>query len=513
MLKSFISLHTKLWWRSISSAELITLLIYSVFLLLIFGQFLGVALALTLKINVNSVQELYPWFTPEMQKLGQLIILNILWVTQFVFTKSNRLPLHENRKLLAFSVPKKRLAGYLNLITFLHPVNLIFHFLWVIILIPETVTWLQSLAVTALILCNYKLILLLKWNFKSIAAHTLKWLNILLIGFIFTFFIASSYISLSALLPAKEQLVPWVFSWIVFTPGNVLITFAGLENNLWVTLCSILFTAVFFLLYRTSNQLYLKALSTPSGFEAAVKGKKSRFPIFKRLYGSEAGKYVYTVWNHSYSKTQLLFTLIIVAFYTLSFSINGNTVQSPVLVMLSMVPVMFLLIMLVNGFGFENREFLLSMQFPLRRGDIFLNRIYAAVLTALPAIVFILIVIPFYYINLVSVIQAYLALFLISMIVLNYVIGSSITNYKKIRDINIMSLTNPVVPASVSFTAFLIILFVGGLSFTVLESIQVYHILILLLLNIYFIYLLRNKFAHYNEKITTRLLPKLWNEL
>lgn len=513
MLKSFISLHTKLWWRSVSTAELFAVAFYCLFLLMIFGQFAGLAVALTLNINLDAVRELYPWFTPEMQKLGQLIILNMLWLMQFVFTKSNRLPFHENRKLLSFSISKKKLAGYLNLVTFLHPVNLIFHFIWLIILIPKTESWLHTAAVAALVLCNYKLILLIKWNFKSIPGDKLKWFNFLLIGLIFGFLIASPYLSLSALLPPKEQLVPWVFSWMAFTPGNGFTAFTALENNLWITLCLILFIAALFMLYRISTKLYSKALTTPSGFEVTLKGKKSRFPLFKKLYGNEAGKYMYTIWNHSYSKTQLLVTLVIVAFYTLSISINGNPLQSAVLVMLSMVPVMFLLIMLVNGFGFENREFLLSMQFPLRRGDIFLKRIYAAVVTALPAILFILMLIPFYYQHLVSIIQAYFGLFLISMIVLNYVIGSSITNYKKIRDVNVLSFTNPVIPASVSFFAFSIIFIVGGLSFTVIESIQVYHILILLLLNIYFFYLLRNKITDYDEKITTRLLPKLWNEL
>jgi hypothetical protein len=513
MLKSFISLHAKLWWRSVTGAELFAILFYSLFLLLIFGQFAGIAVALALNINPDSIQELYPWFTADIQKLAHLLFLNMIWIVQFIFTKSNRLPLHENRKLLAFSMTKKKLAGYLNLMTFLHPVNLIFHFLWLLILIPKTETWLQSLAVIVLVLCNYKLILLLKWNFKSIPGHKLKWLNFSLIGLIFAFLFASPYLSLSALLPPKEQLVPLALEWMAYTPGNWFNEFAVIENNLWIILTLILFTTILFMLYRISNQLYSKALSTPAGFDVTAKGKKSRFPLFKKMYGSEPGKYVYTIWNHSYSKTQLLVTIVVVTFYTLSFSINENPLQSAVMVMLSMLPVMLWLIMLVNGFGFENREFLLSMQFPVRRRDIFLKRIYAAVLTAVPAILFILILIPYYYINLVSIIQAYLGLFLISMIVLNYVIGSSITNYKKIRDVNIMSLSNPVVPASVSFFAFLIILFVGGLSFTVIESIQVYHILILLLLNIYFIYLLRNNITHYDEKITTRLLPKIWNEL
>jgi len=513
MLKSFINLHTKLWWRSVSAAELFAVAFYSFFLLLGFGQFAGLAVALLLNVNLDAVRELYPWFTPEMQKLVQLIILNMLWVMQFIFTKSNRLPLHENRKLLSFSMSIKRLSGYLNLVTFLHPVNLIFHFLWLIILIPKTESWLHIVAVTALVLCNYKLILLIKWNFKSIPGDKLKWFNFLLIGLIFGFFIASPYLSLSALLPSMEQLVPWVFSWIEFTPGNGFIAFAGLENNVWIILCLILFISALFMLFRISNQLYSKALTTPSGFEVTVIGKKSRFSLFKKMYGSETGKYVYTIWNHSYSKTQLLLTLVIVAFYTLSISMNGNPLQSAALVILSMVPVMFLLIMLVNGYGFENREFLLSMQFPVKRHDIFMKRIHAAVLTVIPAILFILTIIPFYYKNLVSIIQAYLGLFLILMIVLYYVIGSSITNYKKIRDVSVLSLTNPVVPASVSFFAFSVILIIGGLSFTVFESVQFYHILILLLLNIYFIYSLRNKITHYDEKITTRLLPKLWNEL
>ena len=112
MLKSFISLHAKLWWRSVTGAELFAILFYSLFLLLIFGQFAGIAVALALNINPDSVQELYPWFTADIQKLAHLLFLNMVWIVQFIFTKSNRLPLHENRKLLAFSMTKKKLAGY-----------------------------------------------------------------------------------------------------------------------------------------------------------------------------------------------------------------------------------------------------------------------------------------------------------------------------------------------------------------------------------------------------------------
>ncbi|MDX1592063.1 MAG: hypothetical protein R3283_08870, partial [Balneolaceae bacterium] len=110
MLREFARLNTILWWRSLQSVEVAAILFYSLFLLLILGQFIGVAITLIIAPDITAVRETYPWYTQEVNLMFNLIFINLLWLNQVFFTKISRLRLTDNRKLLGLGMPLKRLV-------------------------------------------------------------------------------------------------------------------------------------------------------------------------------------------------------------------------------------------------------------------------------------------------------------------------------------------------------------------------------------------------------------------
>jgi hypothetical protein len=508
MLKRFATLNAKLWWRSLQGLEVAAILFYSLFILLVVGQFLGVILILLFTSDAEQAQHFYPWITPEIQKMSSLIFVNALWISQIFFTKINRLRLNDNRKLLALGYPVNKLSNYLNIAGFFHPVNLMFQFFWLAYLVFLADSYIQVIAVIMLILVNYGLINSLKWRFRIYFADKFKHVGGIAVTLVILIIILAINIDFTRYIQSPQEAADTYLGWLYYTPGYIFYYIAAELTFRFEQIFVLIILLM--LLCMLHQDMYLntkKALLTPA--QTSSKRSKSRLASFTKWLGHEGGKYFYTVWSHKYSKIQLLITYIFVFPYIILLG-DGTYIIG---VFLTLIPIIFLMVLMTNMYGFENRELLLSLQLPMKVNDIVSQRIYAALLVTLGGASIVLIAVPVFIESIPVMIQTHLGIFLIALIFLHYILSSSINNYSKIEEVSVMSVSNPVLPASVTFSSVFIVMILGVFTFLVIENYIWYHILALFILNILMAISLRKKMKALEGPFKQKVIPKLWNEL
>jgi hypothetical protein len=229
--------------------------------------------------------------------------------------------------------------------------------------------------------------------------------------------------------------------------------------------------------------------------------------------GIQGGKYIFNVWNHSYTKTQLIISFFIPAFYIITVSDHSAAGDFMVAMFLSLVPAFILMLLVTNLFGFENRELLLSLQSPVSLRDIVHSRIYSALKVVMVPFIFVLLFVPVFFRSVPAVLQITFAIALVCQFIFLFVIKSSINNYKKIENIGLMSVSNPVVPAYITFTCMFIIVLIGVVSFIEFGRYQWIHIALLALANAGLSVHLYKKINRIEKPFKLNVLPQLWNEL
>lgn len=513
MIRLFFKLNGKLWWRSLRSVEIGAIIFYSLFLLIIFGQFVGMAFTLLFAPDLAAVQEAYPWFTEEVQFMFHLFFINLVWFTQLFYTKISRLRLNDNRKLLSLGMPLNKLINYLNLAGFLHPVNLLFNLFWLIYLGMMATTVAQAILVSVLIVINYGFINAIKWRFKTFTSENSKWMNGLVGLVIMILILFGTQLDATVFLSQPDLQAPLVNEWLAFTPGMIFYSSAVWlpEQTVFLVIFGMLIIAGFVLQYDLYQQTR-KALLTPLASNSSA-DYSNGVALFIRWLGQQGGKFFYTVWKHPFSKTQILLTYIFVIPYIIFVSDGANNGNFMTSVLLSLIPVIFLMVMLANMFGFENRELLLTLQAPVKRDTVIIERFMASFKITLVGLTSVLLFIPFLYQSAATMLQVSLGVVFISLVFSHYVFGSSMNNYKKIEDVSLMSVSNPVVPASVNFTGMFIVLLLGVLTFPVFEQVQWLHITIILIGNVLLIYLFIRKLDNVSGSFNKQVIPHLWNEL
>lgn len=513
MFKLFVTLNIRLWWRSLKGAEIGAILFYSIFLLLILGQFVGIAITLLFAPEISSVQEAYPWFTADVQLMFHLIFINMLWFTQLFFTKISRLRINDNRKLLALGVPVKKLTRYLNLAGFFHPVNLLFNIIWFFYLGLMANHLIQYVGIIMLILANYGLINSFKWRFKIFSEENLKWINGLLGIALFILIMGASLFDLREYFEEPALIAAGLNNWLYYTPGNIFYWIPSIETNQFIAwfVLAVLSILTFFLA-KDLNDHTKTALFTPVT-NSSVTEDSTKVSFFIKWLGRQGGKFFYSVWSHPYSKTQFLLTYVLVIPYIFFMNDGSATGSYMVAVFLTLIPILFLMVMLSNLFGFENRELLLSLQAPVKYQTIIFDRFISAFKITLIAMLTVFIAIPFLFESILTMIQVLIGVFFITMVFLHYVLKSCIENYKKVETVSLMSVSNPIVPASITFTSMFMTLILGIIAFIVFEQVQLLHIVFLIiatfLLGIWFV----KKFNRISEPFRSKVIPQLWNEL
>jgi hypothetical protein len=96
---------------------------------------------------------------------------------------------------------------------------------------------------------------------------------------------------------------------------------------------------------------------------------------------------------------------------------------------------------------------------------------------------------------------------------MHYIMSSSINNYKKIEAVSVMSVSNPVLPASITFTSVFIVTILGLFTFIIIEQYIWYHISAILLINIFLLIFLIKKLRSVAQPFKEKVIPRLWNEL
>lgn len=509
MFKLFITLNVRLWWRSIRSSEIAAIVFYSVFLLLVFSQIIGVALALLFAPSLDSVQIAYPWLTTAVQDSIHIVFINGIWFSQLFFTKNTRLRLADNRKLLALGMPLDTLAGYLNLSGFFHPMNLLFHAFWLIYLGLMTDTTLQMISVSLFVVVNYGLISLFKWKFKLLPGQNLKLVNGLLLLIVVSLLVFVPRIDLQEIISENSPVMDSLLFWMSFTPGSWIYKIP--VSNMPLNLIAF-FTVLAFVLNRHLYSQTQQALLTPVA-SGPDHSSISRLKLFKKWMGLEGGKFLFTVWNHSYTKTQLLLTFFIPAIYIIIMNDGTTAGLFTVAMFLSFIPAFFLMLLFTNMFGFENRELLLSLQSPTPTQTIITERIYSALKVSGVGFFIAMCFVPLFYDTFLSVLQIWLAMLFVSLGVLHFVIKSAMNNYKKIEDVGLMSVSNPVMPASITFVCMFIIMLMGLLSYFIIENYQWIHISSIFLLNIILALHFIRKLKLIESVFKLKIINSLWNEL
>lgn len=513
MFKLFVTLNIRLWWRSLRGIEFGAILFYSIFLLLILGQFVGIAITLLFAPEIGAVQEAYPWFTENVQLMLNLIFINMLWFTQLFFTKISRLRLNDNRKLLALGVPVKKLTVYLNLAGFFHPVNLLFNIIWLLYLGLMTNSFLQFFAVILLIVVNYGLINSFKWRFKLFSENNLKWVNGLLGISILTFIIFASSTDFRVYFEDPELISETINSWLKYSPGSLLLWLSSGGINKVVVWTTIVFLSILTkFLIQDLNDQSKQALLTPVSV-AMSSEEHTNVNFFMRWLGQQGGKYFYSVWSHPYSKTQFLLTYVLIIPYIFVMNDGSSTGSYMVAVFLALIPILFLMVMLSNVFGFENRELLLSLQAPVAYATIIKERFISAFKITMIGLFTVMIFIPYFFQSFATMLQIFFGVLFINIVFLHYVLQSCINNYKKVENVSLMSVSNPIIPASITFTSMFMVLILGVITFIVFEEIQWIHILSLLTSTILLTYWFIKKFNRISEPFRSKVIPQLWNEL
>lgn len=509
MLKLFSLLNLRLWWRSLQGVEIAAIIFYSLFIMLATAQFFGVILVLLFTSDIEQFQSVYPWLTEEVHLFANLLFVNAFWFTQVFFTKISRLRINENRKLLSFGMPVRKLSNYLNMAGFMHPLNLIFQIFWVIYLSFQANSTIQYVAIALLLFVNYGLITSVKWRFRTFAEDRFKFVSgITLVLVIFMLLLASAadykpYIS------SPQTAAQFLIDWLYYSPGYI---FYYIGTSLSGTAEQGVVIAILIVLTLLLNRdIFLKTknalLSPPkSSSKSQANNQLSRY---MKWLGKEGGKYFYTVWNHKYSKIQLLITYVFVVPYVI---LLGDSIYI-IGVLLTLIPIIYLMVMLTNMFGFENRELLLSLQMPVKRKTIVTQRIMAALLVSLAGSSIVFIMVPIFIESLPEMIQVHLGILMICLVFLHYIMTSCIENYKKIEEVSVMSISNPVLPISMSFTAMFIVMILGLFTFFVFEEYIWIHIAALTGVNIVLVITLIRKINSMPEPFQTKVIPQLWNEL
>jgi len=295
--------------------------------------------------------------------------VNSFWVMHFSFTSIRLLNMNENRKLLGFNFPLRKLAWYLNLIGFFHPINLVYNFTWLIFLLIQVQFWYQIPILLLAIVLNYTIIYSIKHRFLKVVEKRFAFVVFGFLFLIFVFFQGVSLFSENAryiffkVIPSLDTLN----NVLSFLPGGLILQTAKTSYSLEIASILMLFGSILvFLVILDHFNKTKKGLLSPS-----IKDKKKENGILwkylKKFLGSNAGKFYYYVMTHPYNRIQFLtITLIPIVYIPLLLQLPyGLATAILVPSMFAAIPVALLAMGMANMYGYEHRELLLHLQFPV----------------------------------------------------------------------------------------------------------------------------------------------------
>ncbi|MFV1883983.1 MAG: hypothetical protein ACMZ7B_05820 [Balneola sp.] len=516
MFSRLLLLNWRIFLSNLNRFQLLLMIGYIMFLGVMLVNLIGTAIVVVIMDTDPWMQMQMPWLTPRVYSFILLVFANTYWVMHFSFTNLRLLNIEENRKLLGFGFPLKRLAKYLMVIGFCHPVNIIYNFTWLVFLMIQVREFYQVPVVFVGVFLNYVLIYSVKHRFLQIVERRFIAVVAGFLIFVFSLFQLIALVSdnkseiLYSIIP-KIETINGVLEWL---PGGLLIQAAKTDYGVWNGIIFFVFLGILIGLVLVDHfNKTCHGLHRPS-LKKVEEASSKIWDILKRVLGKNAGKYYYYVMIHPYNKLQVL-TLAIIPIVYVPLLMNveyeiARTIAIPTI--LAGIPVALLAMGMANMYGYENRELLLHLQFPIKLEQQLKERFLGVVI--LPLLVFYgitifeILVIP----EIGEILNIFIAntfMFLCFMLIF---IWSSYYQYQK-AIYSSFSYKHPIIPQKVTFVISFSIFTVGYLVFVPLNGLEWYRLTIMgtviLIMGIYL-------WGHMDVLVNLfkkRILNRIWSEL
>lgn len=516
MFKKLLVYNWKLFRHSLSSAKILVLITYGLLVTFIFSQVVS-SVWVIITMQTTELSNIFNWYTPERGQFILLTFANILWLAQFFFTNIRLVNLEENRKLLTVGYPASKLSQYLTLLATFHPLNLLFSISWFILLMLQFNSIFYIPLALAIVLTNLAIIFSLKFRILTVLKNYQKWLLLLALTILF---IASSsvnqFFSSSIFLSFENQL-PVINQYLGFVPGGIIaeihsVTFTPFLQAAVIGFCGI----ICYFLHRDHTSNTRKGLQAHNGQRTQTFNARGRLRHWLcSQFGNHAGKYLYYVVSHPYNKIQaLLFVVFPILYvpYMISRIEELGSWQFLLLFFFMYAPMGFQLIFLGNMFGYEHRELLKEMQFPISFKGQLKQRLWGALVIPLTLLV---IVSGAEFIilqgtgNLFSILLGNILIF---EVFVGMFLWSTFNRFKKVRWVS-FSFSQPVISQPVAVIFSLLMIVFSALFYISYGSLEVYKQLGMLILIIVSGFWISRFIDNIQERFIKQITPHLWNEL
>ena len=511
MFKKLLQYNWSLFISSLTKTQAIISLIYALLVGVLLFNLAGGILYVAL-FSIDSSRHNIEWLTPEILDVLLLVTANSLWLVQFTISGERHYYLSENRKLLSLGYPVKRLSRDLAILTFLHPLNLGINIAWLLFLLPRSSAT-GFILMPIAVLVNYFCLIYLKSRLAYFFKKRLMWIG--------GFFVALLF-SLLFLLP-KETVKTWLKNldpqtliesmsyYLSLLPGGLMeqtIIIASQPLGLFVA--SLIGVALILLLYENQHSRLKAVLSAPIN-ENTKKTDRSYWPQFKAWIGNSGGKYNYYVIQHPYTKLQLIMTVPIIVI-ALPIFITESAVTLFMLHLFGMlIPMGLCTLFLFNVFGFENKEWLLSIQFPQQLNEQIRERFVKAILV--PGLAFVGVTLLELFFSKSVIDGGFLILKNVFMCLVFFYFSfwSSFHNYRNIPWSSYNQWTNPIIPQSVSLILGFIFMICGIIVYYPSPVLEPYIMLGVIAGIIFLSIHIRKKLSGLAKRFRINILPELWN--
>ncbi|HKK46262.1 MAG TPA: hypothetical protein VJ964_12125, partial [Balneolaceae bacterium] len=476
MFKKLVEYNWKLFRHSLTAAKLMVLIVYGLLLFLIFSQVISTIYAIIMLQN-PQLNSMFRWYTPERGKAILLGFVNLLWLAQFFFTNIRLMKLEENRKLLTFGFPLGKLARYLSLLAFFHPLNLLFNISWFTLLMLQFGNAHYIPLALTIVLANFSIIYSAKFRVLKAIKNYQKWLLLLILfslpimGVLIQQLLSNSFFE-------RFQQYLGSFNYIATLLPGGLVTIAptllhGLSIKIAVSVFCLGISFVLFWDHLINTRKALQSAPAEENHEL----KSSRFQDWLcTQFGSHAGKYVYYVATHPYNKIQAIiflgFPIIYIPFMISRIDELGAS-KFIILFFFMYAPMGFQLMFLGNMFGYEHRELLKEMQFPVLLDKQLKQRIQGAFILPLTMLVIVSgteVILLMGKENLLSILLGNIIIFEVFS---GLYLWSSFYRLKKVQWVS-FSFSQPVIARSVQFTSGFLMMALSAALYISFGSFEIY---------------------------------------
>jgi hypothetical protein len=516
MLARLLYLNWKFFLSRLSRFQTLVIAGYTIFLLIMLFNLMGTALVVIFLDSTPQYEIDLPWLTAEVHQLILITFANVFWFLHFAFTSTRLLNIDENRKLLAFGYPSGKLAWHLNLMSLYHPVNVIYNLTWLVFLSVQVNSGWNIPVLIIAVLLNYGIIYSIKHRFLAIMEKRFKVVVFSIIFIIFGTIQALAIISRHTQTWLGELSIQLseIINFMYYLPGGLLYWSATYEHEIMLTLILTGFGLLLTLLiFRDHFNKTREGLLNPAVTRIEQKVSKL-WSFLKKWLGPNAGKYYYYVIKHPYNRLQLLAIILIpIVYIPLLLHLEYGLI-SAILVptMLAAVPVALLAIGMANMFGYENREFLLHMQFPVS----FEKQLKERFLGIITVPLFIFYGITIYEVTRLpefgGVFDIYIANTFFFLCFMMVFLWSSFYQFQK-ASYQSFSFKHPIIPQKVTFTISFAIIILGYTIFVPIGDLHVYRLWVMVfLIGAIAAYLWKN-FEVLVNLYRKKVLNQLWNQL